>query len=356
MNKTSLYEAHLKLNAKMAEFAGFEMPIQYAGVKSEVQAVREACGVFDVSHMGEFFVTGPDAQKFVDYLITNDFLNAQMNKAVYSPLCREDGTTIDDLIAYKLEENKVLICVNAANIDKDWNWIESKKSNFNITLENKSEAYSLLAVQGPETEKHMTSLGFKDLESFEYYSAKEFEIDGDKYILARTGYTGEDGFEIFASHDLIQKTWAKLMDQGATPCGLASRDVLRLEVCYPLYGHELNDNLTPLDAALKWTVKLNKNEFIGKGALADHTPTHRLAKLSIEKGIPREGYDILNDNNEVIGKVTSGTMSVVLGKGIALGLIKRDKFPENKVFKIQIRKNIVDATYHTKAFVNGGHK
>ena len=356
MNKTSLYEAHKELNAKMAEFAGFEMPIQYSGVKAEVQAVRENCGVFDVSHMGEFFVTGPDAIKFVDYIITNDFKNAEMNKAVYSPLCREDGTTIDDLIAYKLEDEKILICVNAANIEKDWNWIESKKGSFNIELRNDSDSYSLLAVQGPETEKHMKSLGFKGLESFEYYSAKEFELNGEKYILARTGYTGEDGFEIFASHESIISTWSKLINGGVIPCGLASRDVLRLEVCYPLYGHELNDQLTPLDAALKWTVKLGKDDFIGKGALADHTSENRLAKLSIEKGIPREGYDVLNEQNEVIGTVTSGTMSVVLGKGVALCLIKRDKFPSNKVFKIQIRKNIVDANYHTKAFVNGGHK
>lgn len=356
MKVTSLTEAHHELKAKMADFAGYEMPIQYAGVKAEVEAVRNNVGVFDVSHMGEFFVTGSEAVKFVDYLLTNDFANAETGKAVYSPLCRDNGTVIDDLIAYKLEEEKVLICVNAANIDKDWDWISSKTSNFNISLTNKSQDYSLIAVQGPNTEKVLASIGFDSVTSAQYYSAYESKWQGEDVIMARTGYTGEDGFEIFSSHETIKKLWAQLLDADVTPCGLAARDVLRLEVCYPLYGHELNDELTPLDAALKWTVKLQKEQFIGKDALETITPKHRLVKLSIEKGIPREGYDILNDQDQVIGKVTSGTMSVTNSQGICLGLVKKDLFPENKKFRIQIRKNIIDTNYHTKPFVTGGHK
>lgn len=356
MKQTSLTQAHRDLKAKMADFAGYEMPIQYAGVKAEVEAVRNNIGVFDVSHMGEFFVEGKDAIAFVDYILTNDFAGAQTGKAVYSPLCREDGTVVDDLIAYKLADEKIMICVNAANIEKDWSWISSKTDGFDISLTNKSDDYSLLAIQGPKTEEVLASLGFESVRNAQYYSAYESEWSGCDVIMARTGYTGEDGFEIFGSHETIKKLWAKLLNADVTPCGLASRDVLRLEVCYPLYGHELNDELTPLDAALKWTVKLKKEKFIGKEALDGLTSKYRLVKLSINKGIPREGYPILNEQDEVIGKVTSGTMSVTNSQGICLGLVQRERFPENKKFKIQIRKNIIDTNYHTKPFVSGGHK
>lgn len=354
--KTSLHEEHVALNAKMAPFAGFDMPIQYTSVKEEVLAVRNSCGVFDVSHMGEFFVEGPDAIKFVDFLITNDFKNAEMLKAVYSPLCREDGTVIDDLIAYKLAENKILICVNAANIEKDWNWISSKVSNFNCKLTNRSDDFSLLAVQGPKSESIFKELNLIDAAAFPYYSILESKYEGENVIIARTGYTGEDGFEVFAGHSTIKKLWKNLLAKGVVPCGLASRDVLRLEVCYPLYGHELNDSITPLDAALSWTVKLNKESFIGKSSLLDYKPRFQLVKLSLEKGIPREGYNVLNEAKEVIGKVTSGTMSVVTGKGIAFALVEKAKMPENKKYLINIRNTDYEATYHAKAFVTGGHK
>ncbi|WP_127715686.1 glycine cleavage system aminomethyltransferase GcvT [Halobacteriovorax sp. HLS] len=354
---TSLHQVHLDLGAKMAPFAGYDMPLQYSSVKDESNAVRTNCGVFDVSHMGEFFVTGKDAIKFVDYLITNDFLSADLHKAVYSPLCREDGTTIDDLIAYKLGQERVLICVNASNIEKDWNWISSQTNSFDIELVNKSSEYSLLAVQGPKVVEIFKSIELlSDEDNMEYYSAKELNKLGEQVILARTGYTGEDGFEVFCSHDMAKNLWSKLLDKGALPCGLAARDVLRLEVCYPLYGHELNDQLTPLDAALKWTVKTQKDNFIGKAALIESKPKKRLVKLSLEKGIPREGYNILNSKDEIIGVVTSGTMSVATGKGIALGLVDSDKFPKDKAFKINIRKNNIEAIYHVKAFVTGGHK
>jgi aminomethyltransferase len=355
--KTSLHEEHIALNAKMAPFAGFDMPIQYTSVKEEVLAVRNSCGVFDVSHMGEFFVEGPDAIKFVDFLITNDFKNAEMLKAVYSPLCREDGTVIDDLIAYKLAENKILICVNASNIQKDWNWISSKASNFNCKLTNQSDEYSLLAVQGPKTESIFKELNLIDSNiEFPYYSILESKYGQENVIIARTGYTGEDGFEVFGNHSAIKKLWKELLTNGVVPCGLASRDVLRLEVGYPLYGHELNDEITPLDAALSWTVKLNKESFIGKSSLVDYKPKFQLVKLSLDKGIPREGYNVLNENKEIIGKVTSGTMSVITGKGIAFALVEKAKIPENKKYLINIRATDYEANYHAKAFVTGGHK
>lgn len=340
----------------MAPFAGFNMPLQYSSVKEEVIAVRETAGVFDVSHMGEFFVTGPEAVKFVNFALTNDFAGAAVGKAVYSPLCRENGTVIDDLIAYKLEEEKVLICVNASNIQKDFSWLKSLMNDFNCKLENHSSDYSLLALQGPSSQYVMEKLELKLGEGFDYYSAKEIASPIGDFIVARTGYTGEDGFEIFGNHRAIKILWSKLLKAEVTPCGLAARDVLRLEVAYPLYGHEIHDEVTPLDAALKWTVKADKASFMGKEALGSYKPKYRLVKLSLEKGIPREGYDILNSREEKIGTITSGTMSVTLGKGIGIGLVVREKFPEQKNFKVRIRKNTFDAQYHTKAFVNGGHK
>lgn len=354
--KTSLHSEHLKLKAKMADFAGFDMPIQYSSVKDESLAVRNNVGVFDVSHMGEFFVEGKDAIKFVDHLITNDFSAAEVGKAVYSPLCREDGTVIDDLIAYKIEEQRILICVNAANIDKDWQWISNHTNDFDVKLTNESDNYSLLAVQGPKSEGILKQLELFPEGEFGYYSAKEFEVQNEKIILARTGYTGEDGFEIFAGHDFIKNLWQKLLQSGVEPCGLAARDVLRLEVCYPLYGHEMDDSMTPLDAALGWTVKLDKKDFIGKSALENHKSKYRLAKLSLAKGIPRQGYSVENENGDIIGEVTSGTMSVTLGKGVALAKILREKFPEEQKFVINIRNRKFEAEFHKKAFVTGGHK
>lgn len=354
--KTGLHAEHVALNAKMAPFAGFDMPLQYTSVKDEIIAVRENVGVFDVSHMGEFFVEGEDAVKFVDYMLTNDFAGAEIAKAVYSPLCRENGTIIDDLIAYKLETNRILICVNAANIEKDYSWFEAHVEKFNCSLSNHSNNYQLLALQGPKSETILRKCGVYPEGDFVYYSAKEFESSLGTVILARTGYTGEDGFEIFGSLELIQTLWKKFMELGVTPCGLAARDVLRLEVAYPLYGHELSDNWTPLDAALSWTVKMEKPAFIGKEFLADYKPQYRLIKLSLDKGIPREGFEVLNGNDEVIGKITSGTMSVTLGKGVGLALVEKEKFPKDKVFKIQVRKNTMNAEFHSKAFVTGGHK
>jgi len=356
LQKTSLHEAHLSLNAKMAPFAGFDMPLQYSSVKEEVIAVRENAGVFDVSHMGEFFVTGPEAIKFVDFLITNDFQNAELKKAVYSPLCREDGTVIDDLIAYKLSTEKVLICVNASNIKKDWDWINSKLGKFNCTLTNMSDDYSLLALQGPRSEALLKELKFNLPVDFPYYSIAELPHSGESIIVARTGYTGEDGFEIFSGHGFAKKLWSDLLSKDVKPCGLASRDVLRVEVCYPLYGHEINDNVTPLDSGLAWTVKLSKENFIGKTVLNENKPKYQLVKLSLERGIPREGYDVLNENGDKIGSVTSGTMSVVTGKGVALALVEKDKAPKDKKYFINIRNTKYEALYHAKAFVNGGHK
>ncbi len=354
--KTSLHDEHINLKAKLAPFAGYEMPIQYTSVKDEVLAVRNHCGVFDVSHMGEFFVEGPDAIRFVDYLITNDFLNAESKKAVYSPLCRDNGTIVDDLICYKLRDDKVLICVNASNIEKDWSWINSKKGNFNCHLTNASNEYSLLAIQGPKTEEILKLINVLKDENMPYYSIIEKEVKGNKTFIARTGYTGEDGFEIFGGHEFIKWLWSELLNSKVVPCGLAARDVLRLEVCFPLYGHELNDEVTPLDVGLNWTVKFDKPDFVGKSFLQSYQPQFQLVKIILEKGIPREGYEILNISNQVIGKVTSGTMSVMLNKGVAIGIVKKNLLQKDDQLKVNIRNNMYDAQLTKKAFVVGGHK
>ena len=357
LKNTHLSDIHRKLGAKMMPFAGFYMPVQYSSIIEEVKAVRQHVGVFDVSHMGEFFVEGPDTYNFIDFIVSNDVKNVEIGKAVYSPLCREDGSVVDDLIVYKLEEAKALICVNASNIEKDWDHIQKYTNDFDVTMRNASDDYSLLALQGPDAEKTLSCLGFeKELENFEYYSAKKIKISDFEFILARTGYTGEDGFEIFGCHAGIEWAWEKLMTAGVTPCGLASRDVLRLEVAYPLYGHEIHDEVTPLDSALKWTVKLTKDNFVGLEALRSYEPKFRLVKLSIEKGVPRQGYTVENEQGVVIGKITSGSHSVATGRGICLAHVEKINFPSDKKFFINIRNRRFEATYHAKAFVQGGHK
>jgi len=355
LHRTALYDEHLKLGAKIVPFAGWEMPVQYSSVKDEVIAVRNNVGVFDVSHMGEFFIEGEEAEKFTDFLVTNDIASANYGKAIYSPLCREDGTVIDDLIVYKIKPGKILICVNASNIEKDFDWMKSKVGSFKCKLTNRSKEFSLLALQGPKSFEVLNKL-IPELQDIEYYSVSETCFLSEPVIVARTGYTGEDGFEIFGSHEVIQKIWKAFIEAKVTPCGLASRDVLRLEVCYPLYGHELNDNVNPFDAGLGWTVKLQKNNFIGKETLTAKKSSFKLVKLALEKGIPREGYFVLNSKNEVVGDITSGTMSVVLNKGIAFARIHVDKVPADEVFFIDIRQKLYPATLLKKSFVTGGHK
>jgi aminomethyltransferase len=356
--KTALYDSHKALGAKLVDFAGWEMPIQYKNLKEEVIAIREKIGVFDVSHMGEFFIDGPEAIKFVDEMVTNDIASAANLKAIYSPLCREDGTIIDDLIVYKLTDQKIMICVNAANIEKDFSWFKENSNNYDVALTDRSSDFSLLAVQGPKTFEVLKSLDLEfNLDDIDYYSIQTTDLAQNTPVLfARTGYTGEDGFEIFGPHDYILRIWERLINAGVMPCGLGSRDVLRLEVCYPLYGHELSDTVTPLDSGLKWTVKLNKNHFIGKKALESHNSNSRLIKFTLDKGIPREGYKIFNMDNEEIGFVTSGTMSVVLNKGIAIARVQKDKYTKDENYQIEIRNKRITINTTTKAFVSGGHK
>jgi aminomethyltransferase len=355
---TALNKKHLALNAKMAPFAGFMMPLQYTTVKQEVAAVRQQVGVFDVSHMGEFELKGPDAYRFIDFVLTNNFLQAGDGKAVYSPLCRDNGTIIDDLIAYKISPTRVLLCVNAANIEKDWGWIESKLAGFDCKMVNRSEEYSLIAIQGPGSESLLAKLNLMPDEEFDHYSVKTIKQGDDEIIIARTGYTGEEGVELFASHQMICTIWDKLMDEDVTPCGLVARDVLRLEAGFPLYGNELNDELTPLDCGLKWTVRAEKERFVGREALCDtqKPPKYRQIRLLLDRGVPRNNYPVLNSMQEEVGEVTSGTQSPTLNKGIALASILNNKFSTTESYSIKIRDKIYPAERYKKPFITGGYK
>ena len=300
---TSLYQEHVKLKAKILPFGGFQMPIQYTSVKDEVLAVRKNVGIFDVSHMGEFFVKGKDAIRFVDFLITNDFQNAELKKAVYSPLCREDGTIVDDLIAYKLSPEVVLFCVIASNIEKDWNWI-AQHNDLGVEMINNSDAYSLLAIQGPKAAEAMQSLTSIDLNNMGYYTFQIGEFAGIKdVIVSATGYTGSGGFEIYFKNEDAETVWNKVFEAGAAfgikPIGLAARDTLRLEMGFCLYGNDINDTTSPLEAGLGWITKFDK-AYTNSENLKKQKEVGVTRKLVgfelIERGIPRHDYEIADAN------------------------------------------------------------
>ena len=355
MKKTILHDYHTeKLNAKMAPFAGFNMPLQYSSAKQEIAAVREKAGIFDVSHMGEFFVSGEDTVEFINYMITNDFEKLPVGKAIYSPICNQ-GNVLDDLIVYKLSNTNALICVNAANIEKDWGWFTRNSNDFNVELVNSSDEYSLIALQGPLSEKIIKKLYSshrEKLENLPYYGV--LESNDDQIIFARTGYTGEDGFEIFCKNQSVQKIWENLINEGAVPCGLASRDTLRLEVCYPLYGHELDEAHTPKESSLAGPLK-KEAKYIGKDQIVNKSIESRVIKLSLQKLIPREGYKVFIGETE-IGQITSGTFSPTISQGIAMARVKNIKNLKEEDLLIEIRGKKYSANYHTNAFYAGGIK
>lgn len=350
--KVPLHQEHVNLNAKMLDFAGFEMPIQYSSVKQECNAVRTNVGVFDVSHMGEFMITGDEAELFVNYLITNDIEKLANNKAIYSPICNTSGGIIDDLIAYKFSPSEILLCVNASNIQKDFDWITSHIHNFNCKIENQSNDFSLLAVQGPNAIEVLDEIFNVDLKAVPKFGCIKKTIENSEYIFARTGYTGEDGMEVFMKNTSSSKVWSMLMDKKVTPCGLASRDVLRLEAGYPLYGQELNDESTPFESGISWTVKMNKGNFLGKESLEKRDQNLKLIKMTLDKGIPRWQYDVLDDSGSKIGYVTSGTMSFAINKPVAMALVEVEKFKKTNEIFIEIRNKKYIASLVNGSFLN----
>lgn len=358
---TCLHDSHIKLGALMSPFAGFNMPIQYKSIEDEHIAVRTDCGIFDVSHMGEVLVEGKDAEKFVNYIFTNDVTDAQPGKCFYGMMLNQDGGVVDDLLVYKKSDTSFLLVINASNIDKDISWILKYAKDFEIKIENLSEIYGEIAIQGPNAEKVIENNLEIEVADLEFYTFKETEWNGENIIISRTGYTGEDGFEIYASHNIIKKIWDLLVDSGATvPCGLGCRDTLRFEAGLPLYGDELTDDITPIEAGLGMFVKLEKDNFIGKDSVEKQKsegPKRKIVGIELlEKAIPRHGYEVLNTYDEVIGTITTGYHSISTGKDIAMALIDSKYSTTGTPVKVRIRKKVFQAIVTTKKFYKKNYK
>ncbi|MBR5638296.1 MAG: glycine cleavage system aminomethyltransferase GcvT [Muribaculaceae bacterium] len=357
---TCLHDKHVAQGALMSPFGGFDMPIQYKGIVEEHNAVRNAVGVFDVSHMGEVHITGPEAQKFVNYIFTNDITKMEVGGIQYGMMLYPDGGTVDDLLVYTMGENDYFLVINAANIDKDVAWINEQAAKFDVKVDNQSESYGQIAVQGPEAEKTMKAVLNLDCTDLTFYTFKCVDYNGDNIIVSRTGYTGEDGFEVYASHDTIRDMWDMLMNAGVQPCGLGCRDTLRFEVGLPLYGDELTAEITPIMAGFGFFVKLDKEDFIGKDACAQQKadgPAKKLVGLELhDKAIPRHGYEVCNENDEPVGYVTTGYRGISVDKSIAVALVDAAYGKLGTPLKVHIRKKYFDATVVKKKFHDKSYK
>lgn len=350
MKNTALTHVHEALGAKMVPFAGYNMPVQYEGVNIEHETVRKGVGVFDVSHMGEFLIEGPNALALIQKVTTNDASVLTVGKAQYSCMPNDNGGIVDDLIIYMLKDEQYLLVVNASNIEKDWNWISSK-NDVGAVMRNISEDYSLLAIQGPMAMEAMQPLTSIDLAAIKYYHFEVADFAGIEHvIISATGYTGSGGFEIYAKNSEIQQIWDKVFEAGAPygikPIGLAARDTLRLEMGFCLYGNDINDTTSPLEAGLGWITKFTK-DFTNSEALKqqkENGVTRKLVGFELtDRGIPRHDYEITNTEGNVIGFVTSGTMSPSLNKGIGLGYVPvAFAAPDSDIF-IRIRNKDIPA-------------
>lgn len=350
MKNTALTHVHEGLGAKMVPFAGYNMPVQYEGVTVEHETVRNGVGVFDVSHMGEFIISGPNALALIQKVTSNDASTLTIGRAQYSCLPNDNGGIVDDLIVYKMKEEQYLLVVNASNIEKDWNWISSK-NDVGADMRNVSEDYSLLAIQGPKAVEAMQALTSVDLTAIKYYHFEVAEFAGvSDVIISATGYTGSGGFEIYVKNDQVEALWKKVFEAGAAfgikPIGLAARDTLRLEMGFCLYGNDINDTTSPLEAGLGWITKFTK-DFTNSEALKkqkEEGVTRKLVGFELtERGIPRHDYEITDKDGNVIGIVTSGTMAPSLNKGIGLGYVPAEYAAEGSQIFIRIRKNDIPA-------------
>lgn len=338
LKRTPLYAAHQRLGAKFVEFSGWEMPIQYTSIIEEHNAVRSSVGIFDVSHMGELEITGPNALDLVQKLITNDASAMKEYQVLYSPMCYESGGTVDDLLVYKLPD-RFLLVVNAANTDKDFAWVQQNAYNFRVTVKNVSAEYGQIAIQGPKAEALLQAFTESSLKDLRYYWATHTRVLGSEVLLSRTGYTGEDGFEIYAGPGVIERLWDELVRAGARPVGLGARDTLRFEAGMPLYGHELDEQTTPVEAGLGWTVKEKNADYNGKAVLLAQKRQGTKKKLiglkMLEPGVPRQGYKIFADGREV-GAVTSGMFAPSVNAFLAMGFVVSDT-PPTAALEIEIR-------------------
>ena len=341
--KTPFYSKHMLLHAKLVPFAGFLMPMFYEGIVPEHKAVRTNVGVFDVSHMGEFYVKGPGALDFVQRMTTNDASVLSIGQVQYSSMLYDNGGIVDDLLVYRLPD-KYMLVVNASNLDKDFDWLKSHLPAEGVQLYNASDDIALLAVQGPNAQDVVQKLTNYDLEQIKYYHHAELEVAGEKMLVSRTGYTGEDGFELYMSPSVAEKIWDAIMEAGQQneikPCGLGARDTLRLEMKYALYGNDMDERFNPYEAGLGWIVKLAKGDFIGREAIIDAKAQGLKRKLVCfelqERGFPRHGYKVFKDGNEV-GFVTSGTFSPMLEKGIGLAYVPPEISKSGNTFEVQVR-------------------
>jgi len=358
--KTCLYDKHVGLGALISPFGGFDMPIQYTSIIDEHNAVRQHCGVFDVSHMGEVRIQGKDAEKYVNHIFTNDITGATDGKIFYGMMCYPDGGTVDDLLVYRMGENDFFLVINAANIDKDVAWMQQHLEGYDLTFDHCSDYYGQIAVQGPEAEAVVEEVLGLPCRELTFYTAKTIDTEGETIIISRTGYTGEDGFEIYGSHEFIRGQWDKLMESGrCKPCGLGCRDTLRFEVGLPLYGDELSEEISPVMAGLSMFCKLDKEEFIGKEALVRQKAegvTKRVVGIELEgKAIPRHGYDVLKDGVKV-GEVTTGYNSISTGKSVCMALVDTAVSKLGTPLEIQIRKKTFPGVVVKKRFYDKHYK
>lgn len=346
LKKTPLYEVHKRSGARMVEFGGWLMPVQYSGIKEEHLAVRSSAGIFDVSHMGEFEVSGSDALAFLQHLTPNDVSRIEVASAQYNALLNDKAGIIDDIFVYRLEDNRYLLCVNASNTEKDWRWLKENAQSFSVELEDISAKTALLAVQGPKSSTIIEKVAGKKIAQIKRLGVTYGEIRGAKAIFARTGYTGEDGFEIFFDTSKAEEIWEILLEAGKehnlVPAGLGARDTLRLEMGYPLHGNDIDEAHTPFESNIGWICKLDKGDFVGRAVLIKQKSEGVKEKLTgavlSDKGVPRHGYEVLSSSGEKIGIVTSGTMSPSLAEGIALVRLRSEYAEEGREIYIQVRE------------------
>ena len=344
INRTSLYESHLELNAKMVEFADYLMPIQYSnGIQDEYLSVRNDIGLFDVSHMGIFKVSGPSSDKFLNQILSNNIIKLSNKRAMYTLLCNKEGGVIDDLIIYRLDDKFILI-VNASNKEKDLKWIKDNNSKQEINIDDISHSTSLIAIQGPNSRNKIEKLLNINLD-MDFYSCIDYKYLNNNIFIARTGYTGELGFEILGDSNIINDIWIKMVSNGIDPIGLAVRDILRIEMGYCLYGHEIDENINPLDAGLGWVID-NESDFIGYGEIQNikNQKNKLIFFKTLERGIPRQGFDIYIDDIKS-GIVTSGTFSYLMKCGLGIGFIDRNiKKYDNASLLIRNKKISIDVS------------
>jgi aminomethyltransferase len=358
--RTCLYDRHVALGAQISPFGGFDMPIQYTDITKEHNAVRNDCGIFDVSHMGEVVITGPDAERYVQHIFTNDVEGAPDGKIFYGIMLYPNGGAVDDLLVYKVSDNNFFLVINAANIDKDDAWMRQNAKGFDVIIDNQSSRYGEVAVQGPNAEEKIQRILGIQCAELAFYTFKKTVYNGENIIISRTGYTGEDGFEIYGSPECTQKVWDLLVDsKEVAPCGLGCRDTLRFEVGLPLYGDELSADITPIEAGLGSFVKIEKSEFIGRDVMVRQKNEGTQKKVVgielAERAIPRHGYEVEADG-KVIGYVTTGYHSISTDKSVCMALIDATYAKLDTPVQVRIRKKLFNGTVTKKRFYKKSYK